>query len=238
MPDPAMALNKILSRLVDDHGHITIPGFYDKVREASTAEKENFNKLPFDEKLFRQQAGMADSMQLTGDSQYNIWERVWTRPSLTVHALEASSMKGAISQILDSAKARFSVRIVPNLDPQEVLQQLKDAVTKDPPWGVEVEVLSAEVANWWLTEPEGQAFDMAKRALAKGYDHEVALIGCGGSIPFVGPFAKVLGGVPALLIGVEDPYCNAHAENESLHLGDFDKGIRSAIYLYNELSYL
>jgi len=73
---------------------------------------------------------------------------------------------------------------------------------------------------------------------AQGFGRESVAVGCGGSIPFVGPFSEVLGGVPALLLGLEDPPCNAHGENESLHLGDFRKAAHASAHLLAELAAL
>ena len=49
------------------------------------------------------------------------------------------------------------------------------------------------------------AFQAAFRALKKGYGQEAVAIGCGGTIPFVEPFTKELGGVPALLMWLSGP---------------------------------
>ena len=105
------------------------------------------------------------------------------------------------------------------------------------PWGVEVTFAHESTNPAWSTQPESEVFQAAGRALAKGYGaRETVFMGSGGSIPFVGPFSSVLGGAPALLIGVEDPYTNPHSENESLHLGDFEKGIRGMVHLFEELA--
>ena len=92
----------------------------------------------------------------------------------------------------------------------------------------------------WSTEPgetprSREAFACATRALKSGYGKEPLLLGCGGSIPFVKPFAEALGGAPALLIGVEDPYTSAHGENESLLVSDLRKACLGQIHLFDEL---
>ena len=90
---------------------------------------------------------------------------------------------------------------------------------------------------WWITDATGPVFDAARRALAHGYEHETMMAGSGGTIGFVGAFAAAFEGTPLLLMGVEDPPCNAHSENESLHLGDWEKCIRSSIFLYDEVAH-
>ncbi|MCC6808164.1 MAG: M20/M25/M40 family metallo-hydrolase [Deltaproteobacteria bacterium] len=234
--DPAMALAKIIARLTHDDGSIAIPGLYDDVAVPSDKVRANMRSLAYDEKLFREQAGVLDGVRLVGESGYSTYEKVWIRPALSVNAIEASSMAKVSNQIVDGARARIGIRIVPKQDPERISRLLVDALRRDPPFGCRVEVEAARGTPWWQTNPEGPAFEAALRAMEKGYGRKAALVGCGGSIGFVQPFTDVLGGVPALLIGLEDPICNAHSENESLHLEDWKKAMVSAVHLYAELA--
>jgi acetylornithine deacetylase/succinyl-diaminopimelate desuccinylase-like protein len=233
VPDPAMALAKILARLVKDDGSINLPGIYDKVRPLTAEEKKSLAALPSSDELFRKQAGMLPGTQLLGGRPP--WEMNWRQPSLAVNAVQASSRKDARNIIVESAWARVGVRTVPDMDVKEVGQKLIAALERDPPWGVTVEITPEGEGGWWYTKGDAPAFRAARKALRDGYGKEPVSIGCGGSIPFVEPFSRELGGVPALLIGVEDPYTNAHSENESLHLGDFNRATQSAIRFYAEL---
>src|SRR3954462_7061348 len=233
VPDPAMALAKILARLSNDDGSINLPGIYDKVRPLTAEEKKSIAALPTSEELFRKQAGMLPGTKLLGGRPP--WEMNWRQPSLAVNAIQASSRKDARNIIVESAWARVGIRTVPDMDPADVEKRLVEALTRNPPWGVTVDVHKEGKGSWWYTSTEAPAFKAAEKALRDGYGKEPVSIGCGGSIPFVDPFSRELGGVPALLIGVEDPYSNAHSENESLHLGDFAKATKSAIRFYAEL---
>jgi acetylornithine deacetylase/succinyl-diaminopimelate desuccinylase-like protein len=236
LPDAAIALNVILSRLYWDHGPLPIPGFYDKVRPLTDKERAAFRRLPGDEAQWRKDTKVLPSARLTMEKGLSAYEQTWRRPAATIIAQEASSIKGASNQVLPTAQAIVSCRIVPDQDPQQTFEQLKTFLTANPPWGVEVNVTPAgPPVAWWMTDPSGPAFEAAMGALRKGFDKDPIGIGCGGTIGFVGPLAELFGGAPALLLGIEDPASNAHAPNESLHEGDWKKLMKSLVHLFEGL---
>jgi len=230
-----IALCKMLASLTNDDGTIAIAGIADKVRPLTADERKSIEALPGDEAQFRAQAGLLPGVRVLGGGRHPS-ETNWRQPSIAINAIQASSRKDARNIICDSAWTRLGIRVVPDMDPVDVQKRLVRALREATPWGLECHIKEDHAAGWWYTDSNHPAFRAAFRALEKGYGRPAVAIGCGGSIPFVEPFARELGGVPALLIGVEDPYTNAHSENESLHLGDWEKAIKSAIHLYQELA--
>lgn len=231
VPDPVMALSKMLSTLVDDEGKIALPGIYDDVAEPSSRENESYKDLRYSESDYRKQAGVLEGVELLGGNA-PILQSLSRIPALTVNAIQASSRKAAANIINDSAWCKLSIRTVPNMNGTKILGLLKEHLNQVAPWGVKVNFPYEQVGRWWATDPTSQAFEKASAALSQAFGRDTVFLGQGGSIPFVGPFTEVLGGIPALLIGVEDPYTYAHSENESLHLEDFRKSILAAIHLY------
>ena len=231
LPDPVLALAKMLATLVDDHGRPAIPGLMDKVRTLSPSDKIGLANLPFHEDLYRRQTRLLNGAQITG-GEGSVYEKMWHRPSIAVNVIEASSRKQASNIVNDMVYARVGIRIVPDMDPLETLELLKKHLLKHAPWGVQVTIEPETPSRWWRTETSGKVFEAALTALERGYRKKPAVVGAGGSIPFVQTITDALGGAPALLFGVGDPYTAAHSENESLLISDWEKGCQSLIHLF------
>jgi acetylornithine deacetylase/succinyl-diaminopimelate desuccinylase-like protein len=235
LPDPVIALARMIAGLVDETGDLAVPGLRDAVRVLSAKDKTVLDGLPFDEALFRKQAKLLDHVRMTGAAG-SVFEKMWYRPSIAVNVFEASSRKQASNIINDVAYARIGVRIVPDMDPDRTRDLLTDHLRKQAPWGVQVTIVPESPSQWWETDSTGPIFEAALRSLERGYGRKPVIAGAGGSIPFVQTITDALGGAPALLFGVGDPYSAAHSENESLLVSDWEKGCRSVIHLLAELA--
>ena len=233
--DPALALCKLLATLTDGDGRIAIDGFHDQVRAPDARQLADFARLPYDAAHL---AGQAGALRPTLPSEAaEAFQRVWLRPSLTVTAVQSGVRGKTGNVIMDTAWARLSVRTVPDQDGATIERLLIAHLQRHAPPSCELAITArGDASPAWATRTDHPAFAVARRALETGYGVPPVAIGCGASIPFVGEMTAALGGIPALLLGIEDPTCGAHAENESVHLGDLRKGLRAQVALIGMLA--
>ena len=234
VPDPALALAFMLSSLVRSDGSIAVPGLCDQARAPSASERRSLEQLPVTRDAFRTLAGTLPGVNLLGTK--HPCEATWYAPALTIDALQASSRDEARDVVNDRAWARVSVRLVPDMEPNEVAEKLTSALRHATPWGLDVAFEVEAAITPWRADIEHPAFGAALRALSNGYGREALMIGCGASIGFVAPLVAALGRIPAMLVGVADPESRVHSEDESLNLRDLERATRSMILMYAELA--
>ena len=237
VPDVVMALCRLLATCTDASGRITIPGLVDAVRPLTPAERAGFARIPFTAERFAAQAGLVRAAAVPGITDpVAVHAALWREPTLAINAIQAGERGRTGNVLMDAAWARLGIRIVPDLDGETVLRQLTAHLQAHcPPWA-ELTISDARAGEAWATATAHPAFAAAREALRLGYGVAPIEIGCGASIPFVGEITARLGGIPALLIGVEDPACAAHAENESVHLGDLRSAIAAEAALFGLLA--
>jgi len=232
--DPALGLCQILSGLFDAQGKPAVAGLLDGVEDVSKERLAELAAIPMDLDRFRQMAGMAPEAPLP--AQDELLADLWLRPCLTVNAVQCGVKGQTGNVVMDRAWARVSLRTVAGMDADACLDLLEAHLNARVPEGLDLVVRRDGAAKAWSCREDLPVLELARRALAEGYGRESVTIGCGATIPFVESMTVALGGIPALLVGVEDPWCNAHAENESVDLGDLARAVRSQARLFSLLS--
>ena len=231
-PNPVQALAEIIAGLKGADGRIRIPGFYRRVQSPSKKELEAWKRLPFKENAFlKKEVGSA---ALTGEKGFSVLERLWSRPTLEVHGIRGGFVgEGAKTVIPAVATAKISMRLVPAMEPKEVLRQFISAVKKLTPKGIKttVRVLSGAPAS--VVSTESHYIRAAAEAMQDVFKKKTVYMRSGGSIPIVGLFLEHLN-VPSIMMGFGLPDDRLHAPNEKFHLPNFYGGIE-AMTRYFEL---
>ncbi len=229
--NPAFVLSQVVTQMKDRGGRVKISGFYDDVRELTAEERDGYKKLRFNENQYKKSLG---APRLYGESGYTTLERVWARPTFEVNGLLSGfTGEGAKTVLPAVAMAKVSMRLVPNQDPDRIARLFEDYVHKVTPKTVEVKVTRMHGGKPWMTGFENPYVQAAGRAIRLGFNADPAFIREGGSIPVVATFAEEFG-LPAVLFGIALPDANTHAPNEKLDLANFNSGIITSAFMYEE----
>ncbi|MFO0898786.1 MAG: dipeptidase [Pirellulales bacterium] len=231
--NPAIALAKVLSAMIDEHGRIQLPGYYDQVVPLSDEERRQFAALPFDERKFQEKLGVP---ALAGEEGFTTLERRWARPTFDINGLWSGYQgQGAKTVLPAKAGAKFSFRLVPKQDPAKLTAALRKFIEERCPPGVRWELIDMHGAPGVVACLDSPYMAAAGRAIELGFGKAPVLIREGGSIPVVNTFHDLLG-VDTLLLGWGLDDDNTHSPNEKFCLADFHRGIRASAYLWDELS--
>ena len=131
--------------------------------------------------------------------------------------------------------AKFSFRLVPEQNPEDILAKVQAHLRKHAPPGVHVDFVPGHSGPPYAMDPHSRHGKAAQRALEKTFGRSVALIREGGSIPIVQSFRDILG-AETLLLGLALPDCQAHAPNENFPIANFDAGQILHRHLLEELA--
>jgi acetylornithine deacetylase/succinyl-diaminopimelate desuccinylase-like protein len=231
--NPIQALAEIIVGMKDAHGHITLPGFYDRVRPLDEDERKSLAKVPFDEAAFRAEAGVPATW---GEEGYTVLEQITARPTLDCNGIWGGyTGEGSKTVLPSKALAKISMRLVPDQDHEEVARLFRDHVIKVAPPQVKVEVRSLHGGKPAIVERSSPVIRAAATALERAFNRRPVFVREGGSIPVVSTFKSVLG-IPTVLMGFGLSDDNLHSPNEKFYLPNFYRGIQASIHFLDELA--
>ncbi len=227
--NPANVLARLVAQLVDDNGHIAIPGFYDDVRELTPTERKAFNKAPFKLADYKRSLSIGD---VAGEAGYTTLERTGIRPSLDVNGIWGGyTGEGTKTVIPSKATAKISMRLVPNQDYRKIARLFARYFKSIAPKSVKVEVKALHGGMPYVAPTDMPAYRAAEKAIIETFGKKPLPFYSGGSIPIISGFEKILG-VKSLLIGFGLAEDAIHSPNESFGLEQFDKGVQTIPLFY------
>jgi acetylornithine deacetylase/succinyl-diaminopimelate desuccinylase-like protein len=222
--NPIRVLARIVAGLHDADGRVTLPGFYDGVRELPAAIRAQWQSLGVDAAELLAPVGLGT---LAGERGYTLLEQVWSRPTCDVNGIAGGYTGPGFKTVLPAeARAKVSFRLVGDQDPAKVIESFRAYVRSSLPPDCTASFVEKEGAPATTLPMDAPAFGKARQALSDEWPNPAVFIGCGGSIPIVGHFRRILG-MDSLLIGFGLDDDAIHSPNEKYDLASFHKGARS-----------
>ena len=227
--NPINILTKMIASLTDEDNHITIPGFYDNVKELSTEERAEMAKAPFSLENYKK---AIDIDAVHGEKGYTTNERNAIRPTLDVNGIWGGyTGEGAKTVIASKAFAKISMRLVPNQDWRAITQLFKNHFESIAPKSVKVVVKPHHGGQGYVTPIDNIAYQAASKAYETSFGKIPIPQRSGGSIPIVALFEQHLKS-KTILMGFGLDSDAIHSPDEHFGIWNYLKGIETIPYFY------
>ena len=227
--NPINILTKMIASLTDEDNHITIPGFYDNVKELSTEERAEMAKAPFSLENYKKSI---DIDAVYGEKGYTTNERNAIRPTLDVNGIWGGyTGEGAKTVIASKAFAKISMRLVPNQDWRAITQLFKNHFESIAPKSVKVVVKPHHGGQGYVTPIDNIAYQAASKAYETSFGKIPIPQRSGGSIPIVALFEQHLKS-KTILMGFGLDSDAIHSPDEHFGIWNYLKGIETIPYFY------
>ena len=234
--NPATILARMIASCHDENNHITIPGFYDDVVEATPEERTKMAKAPFSEDDYKKDLGITS---LWGEKGYTTNERTGIRPTLEVNGIWGGyTGEGAKTVLPGKATAKISCRLVPDQSSAKITEKVINYFKSIAPAGVTIKAAEHHGGEPYMTPIDSDAYRAASKAILTTFGKEPIPVRGGGSIPICSLFEKELG-LKIVFMGFGLDSDNLHSPNEKYAVFNFYKGIETIPYFhqfYSEMS--
>jgi acetylornithine deacetylase/succinyl-diaminopimelate desuccinylase-like protein len=231
--NPINILAEMIAGLMDEHNHITIPGFYDDVEELSKEERAEMAKAPFSLEKYKKALDLSD---VHGEAGYATMERNSIRPTLDVNGIWGGyTGEGAKTVIASEANAKISMRLVPHQEPDKITKLFKDYFESLAPKSVKVIVTPHHGGNPYVSPTDHPGYQAASKAMEESFGKKPVPVRSGGSIPIVALFERELG-VKSILMGFGLDSDAIHSPNEHFGLFNYYKGIETIPLFYKHFA--
>ncbi|MEJ2292351.1 MAG: dipeptidase [Deinococcales bacterium] len=234
VPNPLEGLARILAAMHDDRGRITVPGFYDGVKEPSQAVRDAIAALPSDDAAELAAVGLAS---WTGEEGYSPLERRWVRPTFEVNGLWGGYQGEGVKTVLpNSAHAKITCRLVEGQDPDRVLDAIEAYVQQLTPAGLtaSIERLPGK-ARAYEMPLDHPSIAIASGCLEEVYGKPPLLTWVGGTVPVASDFRSLLG-MGCLYFAFGEPDNQIHAPNEFFRLETLRRGTLATARLLHAMA--
>jgi len=224
--EPMTDLVRVMGTLVDTDGKIQIAGLQELVAPLTAEEESLYTNIAFTMDNLYESIGSKTG--IFPDKERTLMGR-WRYPSLSLHGVEgAFSQPGAKTVIPAKVIGKFSIRTVPNMEPEDV-DKLVFAHVEKAYAALKskntMKVYLQHSGKWWVASPKHWNFTAAAKAVESVFKVKPDLTREGGSIPVTLTFEQATG-KNVLLLPMGSSTDAAHSINEKLDRRNYIEGTK------------